>query len=172
MAENISNDFRFNVADLPPPLGNITRPFPPAEGATIGTGSFVVRGDDLPDLPLSLASLARWAAPLALQAEAATLDFARNYRDMRDAWWKDADKYYHRKANCQATRRGTYGDATAPAISNIREAYDEHIKGRPAGDGLADQAANRFGRASAMKSPAACDMVCNSLRPRGLPLNY
>jgi hypothetical protein len=104
-----------------------------------------------------------------LQSGAAALAFGRNYKDMRDANWIGADKYFHYKANCQATRRGEYTEGTARVISDARELYDEHVKGDPASAGQADQATNRFGRAAAKISPAGCDMACS---PRGLPLRY
>jgi Serum amyloid A protein len=173
MAQDTSHYLPFSLADLPPaPLDDVAQTLSPSERTATGMRRSVFRGGDLPDLPASLASLVTWATPIAMQVGAATLDFGRNYKDMRDANWIGADKYFHCKANCQAMRRGRYGEGTARAISDIREAYDEYVKGYPTSDVQADQAANRLGRMSAKSSPAGCDIVCSSLRPPGLPLRY
>ncbi|MGX2032766.1 MULTISPECIES: hypothetical protein [Methylocaldum] len=107
-----------------------------------------------------------------LQPPEATSDFLRNYRDMRDANTIGGDKYFHCKANCEATRRGKYGEATACTISDTREWFDQNIKGDPASASAADQIANTAGRSGGNSSPLSCDLVCSPFRPNGLPANY
>lgn len=161
MAEELSEVLPFGLGDLP---------YEPASPASTNASGM--------SLPLAAIGGLRgpnsliWLTPQILQSGVAMLDFGRNYKDMVDAGWIDGDKYFHCKANCQATRRGEYGESAARAISEARELFDEHIKGDPPSAGQADQAANRFGRAAAKSSPAGCDMACSPLRPRGLPLRY
>ena len=102
----------------------------------------------------------------------AVKDFLDNYKDMRDANTIGADKYFHCKANCEATRRGKSGEATACTISDTREWFDQNVKGDPASASAADQIANISGRSGANSSPLPCELVCNPFRPNGLPMNY
>jgi len=98
--------------------------------------------------------------------------FLRNYQDMRKANWKLSDKYFHCKANCEASRCGKYGEDEACDLGNFRE-WSDQLFGESAADAAADQAANRFGRAQAKKNPnKSCGTVCSSLRPKGLPSQY
>jgi hypothetical protein len=98
--------------------------------------------------------------------------FLRNYQDMRKANWKLSDKYFHCKANCEATRCGKYGEDEACDLGNLRE-WSDQLFGELAADAAADQAANRFGLAQAKKNPSkSCGTVCSSLRPKGLPSQY
>ena len=48
-------------------------------------------------------------------------DFARNYNDMVEANTKYSDKYFHAKANCQASQRGLGGEVISHALSLSRE---------------------------------------------------
>jgi RHS repeat-associated protein len=93
-------------------------------------------------------------------------DLRKNYQDMRNANTIGADKYFHCKANCEASRRGFGGAETAATLSETRELFDEYIKqdSRSACD--ADRAANRRGRQGNPNEP--CKNVCKSLRPPGL----
>ena len=103
----------------------------------------------------------------------ATGDFARNYKDMRDAWWKGADKYFHCKANCEAAQRGPAGEDVACRISDTREWWDQNVKGYPASDSAADQAANQHGRFQGTMNPkGSCSAMCTPFRPHGLPAKY
>ncbi|MDY0013669.1 MAG: hypothetical protein RBS40_12345 [Rhodocyclaceae bacterium] len=102
----------------------------------------------------------------------ATGDFLRNYRDMRDANTKGADKYFHCKANCEATQRGKQGEQMACLISGGREWFDQNIKGDPASASAADQAANQYGRSQGASSSQSCSQLCAPFRPNGLPANY
>jgi RHS repeat-associated protein len=105
------------------------------------------------------------------QAAGATGDFLRNYNDMRNANTIGADKYFHCKANCEASRRGSTGNATACMISDTREWFDQTIKGDPASASEADQVANRYGRNQS--SPFnSCDITCGGFRPNGLNPRY
>jgi len=58
-------------------------------------------------------------------------DFWGNYDDMRSANTIGADKFFHCMANCEAARRGRAGRVVAHGISELRELFDENIKGRP-----------------------------------------
>lgn len=100
-------------------------------------------------------------------------DFVRNYNDMRDANTIGADKYFHCKANCEATQRGGLGEATATGMSNLREWLDMNVKGDPKWASDQDQEANRFGREAAKKWPGqSCGTSCGPYRPKGLPPRY
>lgn len=100
-------------------------------------------------------------------------DFGKNYMDMREAWWKGADKYFHCKANCEAAQRGEGGQDVAECISDTREWYDQNVKGDPASASAADQAANLHGRSQGTLSPKGdCRQMCSQFRPNGLPNKY
>ncbi|WP_369314819.1 hypothetical protein [Hyphococcus lacteus] len=102
----------------------------------------------------------------------AARDFKRNYDDMRDANTIGADKYFHCKANCEATKRGPSGEASAEAISDAREATDQQ-RGGTAEDSAADQEANRTGREGAKENPEqSCRATCDEYRPEGLDEEY
>ncbi|KQT08113.1 RHS repeat-associated core domain-containing protein [Ramlibacter sp. Leaf400] len=112
-------------------------------------------------------------APGSAQAAGAALDFYRNYSDMRDAWWKGADKYFHCKANCQASQRGPGGSAMACTISETREWWDQNVKRYPASDNASDQIANEYGRDQGTSNPkGSCELMCAPFRPYGLPSTY
>lgn len=102
----------------------------------------------------------------------APVDFLLNYQNMREANTIGADKYFHCKANCEATRRGPSGENTARHISNLREWTDQKIKGDPTDASEADQEANHVGRKGAKNSQLSCKQVCIQFRPKGLPTNY
>lgn len=108
----------------------------------------------------------------ATQASQALGDFQRNYSDMRDANTINADKYFHCKANCEATRRGPTGEAAACLISDVREWADRNVKGDSESSSRADQAANAVGRSEALSSNQSCIAACAPFRPRGLPAQY
>uniref|UniRef100_A0A4W2GSY6 Serum amyloid A protein n=1 Tax=Bos indicus x Bos taurus TaxID=30522 RepID=A0A4W2GSY6_BOBOX len=98
-------------------------------------------------------------------------DMWRAYSDMREANYKDADKYFHARGNYDAARRGPGGAWAAKVISNARETIqgitDPLFKGMTRDqvreDSKADQAANEWGRSG--KDP-------NHFRPAGLPDKY
>ncbi len=100
-------------------------------------------------------------------------DFGRNYYNMRQAWTSGADKYFHCRANCEATQRGPGGQDAACTISDAREWWDQNIKGYPASDSESDQSANRYGRSMARKNPqGSCAEACAQFRPSALPPIY
>jgi len=51
-------------------------------------------------------------------------DFAKNYRDMRNANTKGADQFFHCNANCESAQRGPGGELAAGLISIGREVID------------------------------------------------
>ena len=87
------------------------------------------------------------------------------------------DKYYHSKANCEATQQiGILGELTATALSNIKEIYDQftyvhthHVTIEEAiADSERDQVANRIGRERGRKYP---NCNCSDLLKDQLPKN-
>lgn len=93
---------------------------------------------------------------------------------MREANTIGADKYFHCKASCEATKRGDGGRDTASCISDSREWFDQHWpKNDPASASEADQVANHHGRNGADNNPGeSCEQICPPFRPRGLPSSY
>ncbi|KAF4798400.1 Serum amyloid A protein [Turdus rufiventris] len=90
-------------------------------------------------------------------------DMYRAYRDMREANYKGADKYFHARGNYDAARRGPGGAWAARVISDAREHWQSRVSGRGAEDTRADQEANAWGRRGG--DP-------NRYRPKGLPRKY
>ncbi len=108
-------------------------------------------------------------------------DFARNYNDMVSADTINADKYFHSKANCQATQRGGAGEVLAEAISLLRELEEGTRKVLFEGadlieqieDANRDMEANKYGREQGKMNPnEACEILIDILRPNGLPDKY
>ncbi|XP_023261754.1 serum amyloid A-5 protein-like [Seriola lalandi dorsalis] len=97
-----------------------------------------------------------------VEAAQGARDMLRAYNDMRDANWKNSDKYFHARGNYDAAQRGSGGRWAAEVISNTREWVQERM-GHGAEDSEADQAANRWGREG--RDP-------NHFRPEGLPGKY
>ncbi|NXS95372.1 SAA protein, partial [Jacana jacana] len=89
-------------------------------------------------------------------------DMYRAYRDMREANYIGADKYFHARGNYDAAQRGPGGAWAAKVISDARERWQSN-SGRGAEDSRADQEANEWGRSG--KDP-------NHYRPAGLPKQY
>ncbi|KAM6172048.1 serum amyloid A-2 protein-like isoform 2-T2 [Erethizon dorsatum] len=96
------------------------------------------------------------------EAVQGTGDMWRAYSDMREANYKNADKYFHARGNYDAARRGPGGAWAARVISDARERIQEFM-GHGAEDSRADQFANEWGRSG--KDP-------NHFRPAGLPSKY
>jgi hypothetical protein len=91
---------------------------------------------------------------------------------MRAADTKDADKYFHCKANCEATTHGPFGRATAAGLSDLREIYGA-LKGDDADDRAADQVANRAGLIAASgPNFQGCEAACRRFRPSALSPKY
>lgn len=108
-------------------------------------------------------------------------DFKKNYEDSREANVRNSDKYFHSKANCEATQRGTTGKKMAELLSNSRELYDYHKKTKlqkqskedVLKDSKEDQEANEYGRKQALKNPNVnCKILVNKYRVNGLGKKY
>ena len=106
---------------------------------------------------------------LSEEAKAAWGDFYRNYKDMRDANVIGADKYFHCKANCEASKRGEIGRDIAIKISEAREWFDENVKGDSEAECDADRYANQVGRDGEEED---CRERCAEFRVNGLPDRY
>ncbi|KAK7170823.1 hypothetical protein R3I94_000893 [Phoxinus phoxinus] len=89
-------------------------------------------------------------------------DMWNAYRDMREANWKDSDKYFHARGNHDAAERGPGGRWAARVISDAVETVP-NSGGSGTSDSAADQEANRWGRNGG--DP-------DRYRPRGLPSKY
>lgn len=109
-------------------------------------------------------------------------DIWRNYQDMKKANTIGGDKYYHCKANCEATARGLAGETLAQAISAGREIVDV-FKNRYCGlsgtetarDLVEDMSANIEGQiagrtiqGSTRRVGTRCAQACSSLKPKGI----
>nr|P02739.2 RecName: Full=Serum amyloid A-2 protein; Contains: RecName: Full=Amyloid protein AA1; AltName: Full=Protein AA1; Short=AA1; Contains: RecName: Full=Amyloid protein AA2; AltName: Full=Protein AA2; Short=AA2; Flags: Precursor [Neogale vison]AAA30969.1 serum amyloid A2 precursor [Neogale vison] len=97
-------------------------------------------------------------------------DMYRAYSDMREANYKNSDKYFHARGNYDAAQRGPGGAWAAKVISDARERsqrvtdlFKYGDSGHGVEDSKADQAANEWGRSG--KDP-------NHFRPSGLPDKY
>lgn len=121
--------------------------------------------------------------PQSEEAGKAGGDFVKNYKSMRDANTIGADKFFHCKANCEATLRGEVGEKVAEVISDTREWADQNIKGDPASASDDDQKANQLGRDQGKNirennsqkndtSPKACSDACSTLKPQSLDKEY
>lgn len=100
-------------------------------------------------------------------------DFARNYFDMREADFIGGDKYFHCKANYQATSRGWKGKETAEKLSSAREDIQSTFSGKGFKDTVMDHTANWYGRAKTIKGEVkSAREACEYFRPRGLPEKY
>ncbi|XP_005380457.1 PREDICTED: amyloid protein A-like [Chinchilla lanigera] len=89
-------------------------------------------------------------------------DMWRAYSDMREANYKNSDKYFHARGNYDAAQRGPGGAWAAKVISDAREGI-QSLLGHGAEDTTEDQFANEWGRSG--KDP-------NHFRPTGLPSKY
>ncbi|XP_038956899.1 serum amyloid A-5 protein-like [Rattus norvegicus] len=89
-------------------------------------------------------------------------DMWRAYSDMKEAKWKNSDKYFRARGDYEAAQRGPGGAWAAEVISDAREGLQSFF-GSGHEDTMADQEANRHGRSS--KDP-------NHYRPAGLPDKY
>jgi len=98
-------------------------------------------------------------------------DFIQQYWNMRQANFKNSDKYFHCMANCLAATRGGIDDFDSKLWSNLREWIDEHIKGDSKEACEADQKANKHGR-EAGREKKNCKEACSKYRPKGLPSEY
>ncbi|XP_067396499.1 serum amyloid A protein-like [Emydura macquarii macquarii] len=90
-------------------------------------------------------------------------DMLHAYNDMREANYKNSDKYFHARGNYDAAQRGPGGAWAAKVISDSREALQGGSSGRGTEDSRLDQEANDWGRNGG--DP-------NRYRPEGLPSKY
>ncbi len=91
---------------------------------------------------------------------------------MKSANTKGADKFFHCKANCEATKLGPAGESEAKRISNIREIVDQNIKGDSADASAADQEANQAGRDGVNSNPdQSCSASCSQYIVPGMDEN-
>ncbi|XP_025721663.1 serum amyloid A-2 protein [Callorhinus ursinus] len=118
---------------------------------------------------LALGVSSQWYAFFGEAAQGAW-DMMRAYSDMREANYKDSDKYFHARGNYDAAQRGPGGVWAAEKISDAREnlqrvtdLFKYGDSGHGAEDSKADQAANEWGRSGG--DP-------NHFRPPGLPDKY
>jgi uncharacterized protein RhaS with RHS repeats len=95
-------------------------------------------------------------------------DFFNNYTDMIQANFIDSDKFFHCMANCEAAHRGAQGRWIAYGTSELREIFDERIKGDPRAACDEDRVANNVGRLGG-RGCRPCSDVCFSFMPPGLP---
>lgn len=99
-------------------------------------------------------------------------DFVKNWKDMRESDTIHADKYFHCKANFEATQRGWNGDQTAQSLSDMREIYGQ-IKGDGLTDKTQDTIANAHGRQAARSGKyKTAEEACAIFRPKGLNEKY
>jgi len=95
-------------------------------------------------------------------AAGGTADMGRAYLDMREANWRNSDRYFHARGNRDAAARGPGGRWASEVISNGRE-WTDQLFGDSAADSARDQAANHHGRNGG---------DINIYRPDGLPDQY
>ncbi|XP_074948698.1 serum amyloid A protein-like [Phalacrocorax aristotelis] len=105
----------------------------------------------------------RRGAEFVRDAVGGAWDMYRAYRDMREANFKGADKYFHARGNYDAAQRGPGGAWAAKVISDAREKWQSDLSGRGDEDTQADIEANNWGRNGG--DP-------NRYRPAGLPEKY
>lgn len=107
------------------------------------------------------------------QAAGAFEDFIKNWQDMRQANTIDADKYFHCKANYNATQRGWTGKQTAENLSDVREVYGRFKPDHTQADEIADQEANKYGRKAALSGKfQSAEEACAIYRPKDLDGKY
>ncbi|NXH97769.1 SAA protein, partial [Pachycephala philippinensis] len=93
------------------------------------------------DRPRIVESMSR-AGRFVWDAAGGARDMFRAYKDMREANYKGADKYFHARGNYDAARRGPGGAWAARVISDARENWQSGVSGRGHEDTRADQEAN------------------------------
>ena len=106
--------------------------------------------------------------------------FNRNYKDMKSANTKKADKYFHAKANCEAGQNGGWRGATIMSLG--RELVDGAITNpfvkkltpkQNAKDVMEDLYVDFYGLGKGMVNPDGnCRELINKFRPNGLNENY
>ena len=107
--------------------------------------------------------------------------FITNYFELKDANTIGADKYFHARANYEASQQGIVGELIAKVISDLRELTDEYRNVYEKGyskvesekDVKEDQKANSYGRILGRNHPLrpAYDIL-KHLMPKGFPERY
>ncbi len=126
-----------------------------------------LRSRDLEYIYKQSGAVPRPPSPYFAEYRTGVMDFIWNCVDIRQSNIKKSVKYFHCKANCEASQRGAGGKAAACNVSNAREIFDQRVKGDSAQDSADDQVANLLGRNHS--GDGACSQVCSSLRPNGPP---
>ena len=112
--------------------------------------------------------------------------FRKNYHDIKEANTKNADKYFHAKANCQISQYGEKGNNIARKLSDLRENVDlQKNKYKKKKDGTkmtvseiiedyrTDHSANMYGRMQGLKNREDdCRILVDKYRSRGLSTKY
>jgi len=107
------------------------------------------------------------------QSIGAFKDFSRNYIDLKKTNIKDADKYFHCKANYEATQRGWRGNEIAIGLSDDKERLDRLKADHTRKAEEADQKANRYGRKAAKSGKFKnAQEACAIFRPEALDEKY
>ena len=105
------------------------------------------------------------------QTVGAQNDFRQSYREMKIDNTIGNDKFFHCRANCDATKRGEFGEVVAEVLSDAREVYGD-MKGDSAEDIEADQSANLAGREGAKSNPEqTCSATCSDFLVPGMGQN-
>ena len=96
--------------------------------------------------------------------------FLQYYYIMKNLNWRNSDKYFHCKANCETTRK--IGKSYADLLSRFREWFDYNFKGDSLENCRDDMKANKFGQDGGEKKDKSCKDVCSKYRPNKLPENH
>lgn len=100
-------------------------------------------------------------------------DFWKNFNDMNETRLDGGDKYFHCKANYEATDRGWFGELSANALSDVKELKDQRYSKHSQSDVDADQNANKHGRNAAKSGKYnSAQEACAIFRPQGLDEKY
>ena len=106
-------------------------------------------------------------------------DFVKNYFDLKRSNTIGSDKYFHCKANYEATKRGKNGEKAAKTMSDKKESLDKfrkkHLKIEQFSDldSFRDQKANIWGREAAKTDKfSSSNEACAIFRPEGLDEKY
>lgn len=97
-----------------------------------------------------------------------SIKMVEGYFQMRIDNVQLSDKYYHCKANCEASKMGSGGKAAACELSDAREQYGQLVKNDSLSDMKADLNANSVGRDGAT-SGQSCSQTCSQFRVNGIP---
>ena len=90
--------------------------------------------------------------------------------DVVDAGTIGADRYFHCRASCEASSRGTSGNDVACGLGDLREDFQNE----PLRDRRQDENANRQGQLEGLLNPkGSCYEACRDLIPPwGIPARH